>query len=85
MACSLFAVASWPRWDVGLFVFLTVFGGFSLYTGYQEGFTRKVLVASLLHGTAQFAVIVGLALVSRWLALSSCRRSSGIGFRGYCL
>jgi len=49
-----------PEFDVGVIIFTALAAGLAGYTAHQEGWTLKVVVASLSHAVAHFAAIVGL-------------------------
>jgi hypothetical protein len=65
LAFSFALTFAW-RLDVGIGIFLILFGGLSFYSWYQEG-TRKVLIPALIHTVAHMAVILAMAGLAVWV------------------
>lgn len=58
------ALTTWPRVDAYIIAFLALAAGLIGYTGYQEGWTKKVFIANTIHAAAHFAAVAGLTWLS---------------------
>lgn len=58
-----------PRVDVAVLIFAVLAAGFVGYSGYQEQFSKKVILLSILHTAAQFIALAALVKVCEKLDL----------------
>jgi len=60
----VFAITSLPRVDVAVVVLAVLVAGFVGYSGYQEKWKRRSVVAGLVEALIQFVAILGFAAVA---------------------